>query len=577
MTHRLTRLLASLGAALPALVAHAVPDSYTPVTDARLINPEPSNWLQYRGNYGGWGYSPLDKINAGNVGKLQLAWSLATGQTEGHQSPPIVNNGYMYVTTPGAQVIALDAASGTELWRWKKEIPGDLLQLHPTNRGVALYGDKVFVATVDAHLVALDARTGKVAWSTQVGDSKALQYITLAPLAAKGKIMVGSSGGETGVRGFVAAYDAATGKEAWRTFMTAAPGQPGGDTWPGDTHKNGGGSIWITGTYDPATNLAYWGTGNPAPWPTEGRKGDNLYTTSAVALDVDTGSIKGHHQYHQNDAWDWDEVSAPILIDTEVKGRKVKAAVHAARNGYLWMLERHDTGKIGFIDAVPYVHNDVFTSIDKQTGRPSYNPAKIPGMGKAVKFCPSLWGGKDWPPEAWNPKTGLFYIPANNNLCAELPAAEPTKYKAGDLHIGYPIEGVLGSLRYKDDKPPATIGELQAWDLKTGKMAWVHKFNTHLWAPLLTTGGNLVFAGGTNDRKFRAFDATNGKVLWDYNMSSGVTAVPTSFQVGGEQYIAVQAGWGVDAQRMQSGIDTLKGKPEPVPQGGTVMVFKLAK
>ena len=192
-------------------------------------------------------------------------------------------------------------------------------------------------------------------------------------------------------------------------------------------------------------------------------------------------------------------------------------------------------------------------------------------------FCPSLWGGKDWPPEAWNPKTELFYIPANNNLCAELPAADPTKYKKGDLYIGYPIEGVLGSLRYKDGKAPATIGELQAWNLKTGKLAWVHKFDTFIWAPLLTTGGNLLFAGGTNDRQFRAFNATDGKLLWQYSMPSGVTAVPTSFEVEGEQYVAVQAGWGVDAQRMQAGIDSLTGKPKAVPQGGTVMVFKLGK
>jgi alcohol dehydrogenase (cytochrome c) len=579
MTHLIKPLVAAALTACSLLPAQAdtALGPYAPVTDARLANPEPGNWLQYRGNYAGWGYSPLDKINAGNVGKLKLAWSYATGQTEGHQAPPIVNNGYMYVTTPGAQVIALDAVSGIELWRYKKEVPSDMLQLHPTNRGVALYGDKVFVATVDAHLVALDAKTGKVAWTKQVGDAKALQYITLAPLAAKGRIMVGSSGGETGVRGFVAAYDAATGAEAWRTFTTAAPGEPGGDTWPGDAHKNGGGSVWITGTYDPATNLAYWGTGNPAPWPTEGRKGDNLYTTSVIALDVGTGAIKGHHQYHQNDAWDWDEVSAPLLIDTEIKGRKVKAAVHAGRNGYLWMLERQPGGKINFIDAKPFVHNDVFKSIDPTTGRPTYDPAKIPGMGKAVSFCPSLWGGKDWPPEAWNPKTGLFYIPANNNLCAELPAAEETKYKKGDLYIGYPIEGVLGSLRYKDGKKPDHIGELQAWDLKTGKMVWTHKFENHFWAPLLTTAGNLVFAGGTSDRKFRAFGATNGKKLWETAMPSGVTGVPTSFQVDGEQYIAVQAGWGIDAQRKQNGLDTLNGKVMPVPQGGTVMVYHLEK
>ena len=562
--------------ALPALSAPAAPSEYSPVTDARLKNPEPGNWLQYRGNYGGWGYSPLDKVNVNNVGKLQLAWSLSTGQTEGHQAPPIVNNGFMYVTTPGAQVIAIEAKSGREIWRYKKEIPAEMLQLHPTNRGVALYGDKVYVATVDCHLVALDAETGKVLWIKQVGDWKALQYMTLAPLAAKGKIMVGSSGGETGVRGFVAAFDAETGAEAWRTFTTAAPGDPGGDTWPGDTHKNGGGSIWITGTYDPDTNLSYWGTGNPAPWPTEGRKGDNLYTTSTIALNVDTGAIKGHHQYHPNDAWDWDEVSAPLLIDTEVKGKKIKAAVHAGRNGYLWMLERSGE-KINFVDAIPYVHNNVFKSIDAKTGRPSYDDARRPGVGKAVNFCPSLWGGKDWPPEAWNPKTGLFYIPANNNLCSELPEAEPTKYKKGDLYIGYPIEGVLGSLRYRDGKAPATIGEIQAWDLKTGKQVWTHKFPTFNWGPLLTTGGNLLFAGGTNDRKFRAFDARNGKVLWETATPSGVTGVPSAFEVDGEQYIAVLSGWGVDAQRMQSGIDTLSGQKTAVPQGGTVMVYKLPK
>ncbi len=574
--------LAAAALATCALAAQAAGElgPYAPVTDARLANPEPANWLQYRGNYAGWGYSPLERINSRNVGKLTLAWALTTGQVDGHQAPPIVNNGYMYVTTPGAQVIALDAATGAELWRYKKELPAELMQLHPTNRGVALYGDKVYVATVDCHLVALDAKTGKVVWSKPVSDWKAIHYMTLAPLAARGKIMVGSSGGETGVRGFVAAFDAQTGAEAWRTYTVPAPDQPGGDTWPGETYKNGGGSIWITGTYDPQTNLAYWGTGNPSPWPTEGRKGDNLYTTSTIALDVDTGAIKGHHQYTPNDAWDWDEVSAPVLIDTEVKGRRMKAAIHAGRNGYLWMLERKD-GPIGFVDAISYVNNNVFTAVDKTTGRPTYDESKRPGLGKGmVSFCPSLWGGKDWPPEAWNPKTGLFYIPANNNLCAEMPEPDPVKYKKGDLYIGYSIEAVLGSLRYQGGNnaaAPKTIGELQAWDLKTGKKVWTTKFPTFMWAPLLTTGGNLIFAGGTNDRMFRAFDARNGKILWEAPTPSGVTGVPTTFEVNGEQYVAVQSGWGVDAQRMSAGIDTLMGKPTPVPQGGTVMVYRLGK
>ena len=571
----LLKALCAAALIAPAMMVSA--SDYSPVTDQRLTNPEAGNWLQYRGNYAGWGYSPLEKVNAGNVNKLQLAWSFSTGVTEGHQSPPIVNNGYMYITTPGAQLIAIDARTGGELWRYKKEISPEMLQLHPTNRGVALYGDKVYVATVDAHLVALDAKTGKVAWIKQVGDWKALQYITLAPLAAKGKIMVGSSGGETGVRGFVAAYDAQTGNEAWRTYTTAGPGEPGGDTWSGESAKTGGASIWITGTYDPVTNLAFWGTGNPAPWPIHLRKGDNLYSTSVVALDVDTGKLKGYHQYHWNDAWDWDEVSAPLLIDTTVNGKAVKTAVHAGRNGYLWVLER-TADKINYLASHKYVLNDVFTGVDSKTGRPSYDPTKIPGTEKPVKFCPSLWGGKDWVPEAYNPKTKLFYIPANNNLCSELPAADKeVPYKKGDLFIGYPIDGVLGSLRWADANAPKTIGEIQAWDISTGKQVWTHKFPTFMWGPILTTGGNLLFAGGTNDRKFRAFNATNGKPLWETTMPSGVTGVPVSYEIDGEQYIAVQAGWGIDAQRMQSGVDALLGNKTLVPQGGVLTVFKLAK
>jgi alcohol dehydrogenase (cytochrome c) len=257
-----------------------------------------------------------------------------------------------------------------------------------------------------------------------------------------------------------------------------------------------------------------------------------------------------------------------------LKGKPVKAAVHAGRNGYLWVLER-TADKINFVEAHRYVHNDVFKAIDSKTGRPSYDDAKVPGMGKTVKFCPSLWGGKDWPPEAYNPKTGLLYIPANDNLRTELPGAEETKYKKGELYIGYPIEGVLDSLRWKDASAPPTIGEIQAWDLKTGRQVWAHKFPTFLWAPLLTTGGNLLFAGGTNDRMFRAFNATTGKVLWEASTPSGVTGVPSSFEVDGQQYVAVLSGWGVDAQRMQNGIDTLMGKKQVV--GGTVMVYRLAK
>ncbi|NIO38926.1 MAG: PQQ-dependent dehydrogenase, methanol/ethanol family [Burkholderiales bacterium] len=545
--------------------------AYEPVTQDRLTNPESSNWLQYRGNYAGWGYSPLDQITHRNAKKLTVAWSFSTGLQEGHQAPPIVNGGYMFVTTPASQVIALDAKTGEEIWRFKKELPADLLQLHPTNRGVALWGDKVYYTTLDTFLVALDAKTGEKVWESKIGEWKHGYYTTVAPLAVKGKIIVGISGGEMGIRGFVKAFNAETGAEEWVSYTTADD-----NSWTADGYKTGGGGTWVTGTYDPETNLTFWGTGNPGPWPISDprRGGDNLYTTSVIAIDVDNGDLKGYHQYHWNDAWDWDEVSPPLLIDTKVNGKNVKAAVHAGRNGYIWVLER-TKDQINFLAAHKYVEQDVFTNIDAKTGRPSYDPAKTPGR-VATTFCPSLWGGKDWLPEAYNPKTGLFYIPATNNLCSELPAPDKDiTYTPGGLFIGYPIPDVLGSLRLGKNAGKS-IGEVQAWNLNTGKQEWVHTYDGVNWGPLLTTGGNLVFAGGTADRKFRAFNAKNGKVVWEYSMPSGVTGVPTSYEIDGVQYVAVQAGWGVDAQRMQSGLDAATNTVTKVPQGGAVMVFKLS-
>jgi alcohol dehydrogenase (cytochrome c) len=572
MRFPLKRLSACL-ALVPLLATAALPP-YTPVTDARLKSPEAANWLMYRGNYAGWGYSPLDKINDKNVGKLTLAWSYTTGMTEGHQAPPIVNNGYMYVTTPNNQVIAFEAKTGRELWRYKKQIPEELQQLHPTNRGVALYKDKLYLATTDAMMVALDPVTGKELWKASVGDWKAGYYSTLAPLVANGKVMTGVSGGEYGVRGYVIALDAETGKEVWRTYTIPAPGEPGGDTWPGETYKHGGGSVWITGTYDPDTQLSYWGTGNAAPWMPDTRPGDNLYANSTIALDIDTGKLKGYHQYHWNDAWDWDEVSAPLLIDVERNGKKIKSLVHAGRNGYLWHLERTD-GKINYVDAWPYVTQDVFTSLDPKTGRPTYDNSKKPGTGKTTHFCPSLWGGKDWFPEAYSPKTGMLYVPANNNLCSEL-TGEGVKYQKGDLYIGVALDNILTNVRLTEASQKH-IGEVQAWNVGTKKNVWTHPYPEMNWGPLMATGGNLVFGGGTNDRMFRAFNATTGKMLWEFPASSGVTGVPSSFEVDGEQYIAVQSGWGVDAERMQGAFNAVMKHKTVVPQGGTVMVFKLAK
>lgn len=549
---------------------------YNPVTDKRLANPEPENWLQWRGNYEGWTYSPLDQINSENIADLVPAWSYSTGELEGHQAPPIVNDGMMFVSTPNNKVLALDARNGNEIWSYQKEIPEELFQLHPTNRGVGLYGENVYLAATDACMVALDAKTGKQKWETCVADWKEGYYMTLSPLIAEGKVLVGASGGEYGIRGFVVALDAESGKELWRTHTIPAPGEPGHETWPKDSDawKRGGAPVWIAGTYDTDLKMAFFGTGNGGPWMPDARPGDNLYANSVLALDIDTGKMVGYHQYHWNDAWDWDEVSPPVIIDYEKDGKKIKGLIHAGRNGYLWTLERSKDG-IKFVEAEPFVYQNVFTSIDSKTGRPTYNPDMTPGTNKKVTFCPSLWGGKDWPPEAYNPKTGLFYIPAHENLCSEMGGA-PVKYKKGELYIGVPIDEILTNIRLRPGAKDH-IGEIQAWDLSKGEKVWTHKMKEMNWGPILTTGGNLVFSGGSNDRKFRALDAKTGKKLWEYRASSGVTAVPSSYMVDGVQYIAVQSGWGVDAQRMQGAFDAVMDHKTIVPQGGVINVFALKK
>jgi len=555
----ISSLLSSYGGAQPV-------DDYRPVGEARLLNPEPENWLMYRRTYDGWGFSPLEQIDTENVSSLVPVWAFSTGITEGHQSPPIVNDGVMFITTPGAQVIALDATTGEQIWRYRRQLPFDLMQSHPTNRGVALHEDLVLVATVDAFVVALDARSGEVVWETQIEDYQRGYYMTLAPLVAGGNVMVGVSGGEYGIRGFVAALNARTGEAAWKTYTIPAPGEFGNDTWPGESWQTGGAPVWLTGTYDPELNLSFWGTGNPGPWTGDVRPGDNLYTNSVIALDVSTGELTGYHQYHWNGSWDWDEVSAPILMNVERDGRSVKSLVHPGRNGYLWVLEPSIDG-IAFVDAWPYVSQDVFTTIDPESGRPAYDPEKKPGIGKPATFCPSLSGGKNWPPAAYSPQTGYLYIPANENLCTTLEGEEVT-YRAGQQFMGVDI--ALNVVEGADH-----IGELQAWDVNTGERAWTHEFDLNNWGPVLATAGGLVFAGGTPDRFFRAFDASSGEVLWQQKTNSGITGIPSTYSVNGVQYVAVQSGWGVDAQRMLGRIDADLGITTAVPQGGVLWGFAL--
>jgi PQQ-dependent dehydrogenase (methanol/ethanol family) len=363
----------------PAPVPAAVPvilQNYKNVTTERLRNPEADDWLMIRRTWDGQGYSPLDQITPSNVSSLRPAWVFSTGVNSGHESAALVNHGVMFVSTPGNQVLAIDAKTGLLLWRYRRRLPDDVVLMHPTSRGVALYGDKVYFCAGDAVLVAIDAKTGKEVWSTKTAVNKEGYYMSLAPQVADGRILIGTSGGEWGIRGFIAAFDPESGKELWRTFTVPAPGEVGSESWPkGDQWKTGGGSIWVTGNYDPETKLAYWGVGNGGPWMGDQRPGDNLYTSSTIAIDVSTGTIKGHHQYHPNDSWDWDEVSPPILVDYKRGGKTIKGLIDVARDGYLWFLERA-SGQINYVEGKPYVHQDVFKSLDPKTGRPNQAPAR---------------------------------------------------------------------------------------------------------------------------------------------------------------------------------------------------------
>ncbi len=547
---------------MPAVLAN-----YKPVTMDRLKKPEDADWLTVRRTYDGWGYSPLEQITTKNIDKLQPVWVLSTGVVSGHEAPVMVNNGVMFIVTPMNQVIALEAKTGRILWRFRRPAPEGAIIPHQTSRGLALFGDKVYLAAGEAVLVAIDAKTGKEVWATTVAENKNGYYITMAPLVADGKVIVGASGGELGIRGFVAAFDAETGREVWRVFTVPAPGEPGSETWPkGDQWKNGGGPIWVTPNYDPDTNTLFVGVGNGGPWVSDKRPGDNLYTASTIAVDTDTGQIQGYFQYTPNESWDWDEVSPPILIDFKRGNRTINGLVNVGRNGYLYFLER-TTSKIGFVDAKRYVNQNVFRSIDPETGRPDVDPARKPGAGRRADFCPGPWGGKTWPPAAFSPKTRMIYIPATDNVCGALTGI-PVDYVPGKSFTGARIEQFI--------VPQAGhFGEVQAWNVDTGKKVWSHTYaKTINWGPILATAGGLVFSGGTSDRMFRAFDAASGKVLWEFPTNSGVLGQPTSFMVDGKQYIAVLSGWGVSANGLLNVLSRgMPGEIAEVPQGGAVWVF----
>ncbi len=541
----------------------AAVDSYPAVTDDRLVNAQQDDgWLMFRRSYDSRGYAPFEQITKQNVAQLKPVFTYASGLKQGHEAAPVVNGRYLFVTTPMDHLIALDATTGTVRWTYVAKVPPTALKTvccDVVNRGVALYGNAVYMATLDNHVVALDAPTGKVLWNRTVAPPGVGYAMTGAPLIVGGQVVTGIAGGEFGARCFVLALDAKTGAEKWRTYTVPAPNEPGGDTWPKGMYKTGGGGTWLTGSYDPDTKTLLWGVGNPGPWFSDLRPGKNLYTDSVMALDPADGHRKWSYQFTPHDAWDYDGVNESVLADISFRGQPYKALLHADRNGNLYAIDRTN-GK--FIYAKPFVPVTGVTGFAAD-GTPVENPAARPHLGKTIHVCPSWLGGKNWWSTAYDPDAHLLFIPTSFT-CMTMKGLPGTSYKAGLPYMGesFDVEPQPGTKGY---------GELQAVDANTGTQSWAYTSKAPWNGPVLATKGGLVFTG-TPKRGFMAFDAASGKPLWTYATSSGIIGVPTSYQVDGKQYVAVWAGWGGVVSIFGDKALKAIGK---VPTGGRLYVFAL--
>lgn len=550
---------ATLG--FPALPAHGAAD-YPPVTSERLLNAASDDgWLMFRRTYDSRGYAPFDQINAQNVATLKTVFTYDTGLKQGHEAPPIVNGRMMFITTPMNHLIALDAVTGTVIWKYVATIPPTALRTiccDVVNRGVALYDDMVYMATLDNRVIAFDALTGKIVWNKQLMPPGVGYAMTGAPIVVEGKVVTGIAGGEYGARGFLTALDAKTGELAWKTYTVPAPNEKGGDTWPKGAYKTGGGGTWLTGTYDPETKTLLWGVGNPGPWLADLRPGKNLYTNSVIALDPSDGHVKWHYQYTPHDTWDYDATNESVLGDITYKGKPYKALLHADRNGYVYALDRTNGA---FIYAKPFVKATSILGFSPD-GTPRINDKNRPHLGTSIFTCPSFLGGKNWWPTAYDQSTQTLFVPTSK-WCMTMKGTG-TDYKAGLPFLGETFE-------VKPEPGSSGWGEVQAIDANTGTQKWKYETTLPWNGPLLATKGGLVF-GGAIDQRFIAFDAASGKALWTHHMSSGVIGVPTSYQVDGKQYVAVFAGYG-GATPIWAGP---AGKvTESVPLGGKLYVFAL--
>jgi alcohol dehydrogenase (cytochrome c) len=514
--------------ALVAVLGAASAGAQVPYARIRAAESEPGAWLTYSGRYDGHRFSPLAEITPANVARLRPAWVYQVQEAGPVEVTPLVADGVMYVTEAKSRVAALDLRTGRTLWRYEPKVPKDVrvIGFGPVNRGVALLDDRVYVGTLHAHLVALDATSGAVRWDVEVADNALGYAITSAPLAIDGKIVIGVSGGEAGIRGFLDAYDAKTGARAWRFQTIPGPGEPGQETWQGDSWKTGGAPTWLSGSYDPELDLLYWGVGNPAPdWNGDHRQGDNLYSCSLVALDAATGTLRWHFQFTPHDTHDWDANQVPVLVDADVGGRPRKLVVTANRNGFYYVLDR-TSGE--FLRGTAYAQQTWARGLDAR-GRPILIPDKEPSE-QGTLVWPSLQGATNWFSPAFDAGKQLFFVPVRE-MGSRYFKSE-AEYEPGKPFMGGGEEVVTGDEVY---------GAVRALDALTGELRWEHRLLSPLWAGVMATAGGLVF-GSTNEGNVFALDSASGRPLWDFQTGGGCAANPISFLLDGRQHVGVACG-----------------------------------
>jgi alcohol dehydrogenase (cytochrome c) len=508
------------------------------VTYERLLEADrdPKNWLTYSGRYSGWRYSTLNQITVANASHLAMQWAFQVGDLGQFETTPIVVDGVLYGTGQNDRAFAIDARTGRPIWRYQRNLP-DKLQpcCGMVNRGMAILGTRLFVATLDAHLIALDTKTGNILWDVTAADYHKAYTFTVAPLAVKNEVIVGVSGGEYGVQGFIDAYDAATGRRLWRFNTVPSPGEPGDETWSGESWKTGGAPAWITGTYDPELNLVYWPTGNPAPSNYgEERGGDNLYSNSIVALDADTGKLKWYFQFTPHDLYDYDATQVPVLIDANWEGHPRKLLVQANRNGFFYVLDRVD-GK--FLSAKAFGKVTWARGIARD-GRPIINTS-LASSPEGTRVCPGALGLTNWYSPSYNPETGLFYV-ATSDEC-DIFTSAPQPYRAG--------HDFLGSV-YVPDPVERPTGALKALDALTGTEKWSFPYFSNPNGGALSTAGSVVFAGDS-DGNFIALNARTGRDLWHVQLGAAIYSAAITFEVDGKQYVTIPAGSALFAFALQ--------------------------